>query len=113
MSLADVYWLILTERASEVRRALELCLAQLCVEDEHGRPSPILVHCLHGKDRTGVLVALLLFICGVDEEEIQHDYTHLHPHPHLTRTLTLTLTRRSYTTTRARTSSAARRAGSG
>jgi protein tyrosine/serine phosphatase len=78
VSLADVYCLILTERAYEVRTALELCSAQFASEDEHGRPSPILVHCLHGKDRTGVLVALLLFICGVPEEEILLDYARSH-----------------------------------
>ena len=29
---------------------------------------PILVHCIHGKDRTGIVIALLLLLCDVDPE---------------------------------------------
>lgn len=29
---------------------------------------PILVHCVIGKDRTGLVVMLLLLLCGVDEQ---------------------------------------------
>ncbi|CAG8688944.1 9289_t:CDS:2, partial [Racocetra fulgida] len=36
---------------------------------------PVLIHCKHGKDRTGVIVALVLSICGVDEEAIIQDYS--------------------------------------
>src|SRR4051794_11468276 len=36
--------------------------------------APALVHCAIGKDRTGVLVALLLDVCGVDRDEIVADY---------------------------------------
>ncbi|KAJ1992105.1 hypothetical protein H4R33_001122 [Dimargaris cristalligena] len=36
---------------------------------------PILVHCSHGKDRTGIIVALLLSLLGVDDELIIDDYT--------------------------------------
>ncbi|HEU4841377.1 MAG TPA: tyrosine-protein phosphatase [Ilumatobacteraceae bacterium] len=36
--------------------------------------APALVHCAIGKDRTGVLVALLLGAAGVDREEIVADY---------------------------------------
>jgi len=35
---------------------------------------PILVHCTHGKDRTGIIIALALAAVGVDEEEIFEDY---------------------------------------
>ncbi|CAG8545237.1 4877_t:CDS:2 [Scutellospora calospora] len=35
---------------------------------------PILIHCQHGKDRTGLIVALVLSICGVDVETIAQDY---------------------------------------
>ena len=35
---------------------------------------PALVHCAIGKDRTGVLVALLLDAAGVDHDEIVADY---------------------------------------
>ena len=36
--------------------------------------APALVHCAIGKDRTGVLVALLLDAAGVDHDEIVADY---------------------------------------
>ncbi|GAW26703.1 putative tyrosine phosphatase [Rosellinia necatrix] len=37
-------------------------------------PSPCLVHCTAGKDRTGVVVALALSLCGVPDEAVVHDY---------------------------------------
>jgi protein-tyrosine phosphatase len=37
-------------------------------------PGGVLVHCHAGKDRTGVVVALLLSIAGVDREAIAEDY---------------------------------------
>lgn len=35
---------------------------------------PILIHCTQGKDRTGIMVVLVLLICGVPVQAIQHDY---------------------------------------
>ncbi|KAK9841869.1 hypothetical protein WJX81_008362 [Elliptochloris bilobata] len=35
---------------------------------------PILIHCIHGKDRTGIVVMLLLLLCGVKREAIVEDY---------------------------------------
>jgi protein-tyrosine phosphatase len=35
---------------------------------------PVIVHCAAGKDRTGVLVAVLLALLGVDDETIAADY---------------------------------------
>lgn len=29
---------------------------------------PILVHCIHGKDRTGLIIMLLLMLCKVDPD---------------------------------------------
>jgi protein-tyrosine phosphatase len=40
-----------------------------------GRPGGVLVHCHAGKDRTGIVVALLLRIAGVAQEMIIADYT--------------------------------------
>lgn len=37
-------------------------------------PGGVVVHCHEGKDRTGVLVALLLLVAGVAEEQIADDY---------------------------------------
>ncbi|KAI3327157.1 Tyrosine/serine-protein phosphatase IphP-type [Xylariaceae sp. AK1471] len=37
-------------------------------------PSPCLVHCTAGKDRTGVVVALVLSLCGMPDEAVVHEY---------------------------------------
>ena len=89
--LADVYWLIMSERAEFLKEALELCAEQLGGCDGGGggdgdgggggggdAAAPILVHCTHGKDRTGVVVALLLSMCGVSEADILADYARSH-----------------------------------
>jgi len=70
VSLADLYRLIIDRRQAELREAAEMCAS--------GEALPLLVHCTHGKDRTGVLVALLLYCCGVPEETIIEDYTLSH-----------------------------------
>jgi protein tyrosine/serine phosphatase len=37
------------------------------------KPSkPLIVHCSAGKDRTGVICALILSLCGVDDETIAY-----------------------------------------
>ncbi|KAG0352926.1 protein-tyrosine phosphatase-like protein [Gamsiella multidivaricata] len=36
--------------------------------------TPFIVHCTAGKDRTGIVCALLQMICGVDEEQIAWEY---------------------------------------
>jgi protein-tyrosine phosphatase len=38
-------------------------------------PVPIAFHCLHGKDRTGIVAALLLALAGVSPDAILADYT--------------------------------------
>ena len=35
---------------------------------------PVLIHCLSGKDRTGIVVAALLLILGIDREVIIEEY---------------------------------------
>lgn len=67
LDLASMYFSILTDRQEELRAALLLAADPEAL--------PLLAHCTHGKDRTGVLIALLLHICGVDEETIKADYS--------------------------------------
>lgn len=35
---------------------------------------PIIIHCQHGKDRTGLMVMILYLLCGVDRTVIVNDY---------------------------------------
>ena len=65
-SLLEDYLLQLDVNASSITRALRLA------SDPANRPT--LVHCTAGKDRTGIVVALLLDILGVDHETIVADY---------------------------------------
>lgn len=37
-------------------------------------PDPCLIHCTVGKDRTGVICALILMLAGVKDEDIAADY---------------------------------------
>ncbi|KAI0487385.1 tyrosine phosphatase [Xylaria cf. heliscus] len=49
-------------------------LAAVPVESSPSVPSPCLVHCTAGKDRTGVVVALALSLCGVPDDTIVYEY---------------------------------------
>ncbi|EXJ81482.1 hypothetical protein A1O3_07775 [Capronia epimyces CBS 606.96] len=40
---------------------------------------PVLVHCTQGKDRTGLVVLLILLLCKVDLETISRDYVRSEP----------------------------------
>ena len=40
----------------------------------HADNLPVIIHCIHGKDRTGLIVALLLLLLGVDEPTVVLDY---------------------------------------
>jgi protein-tyrosine phosphatase len=35
---------------------------------------PIMVHCTQGKDRTGLIILLILLLCGVSQEAAEQDY---------------------------------------
>ncbi|KAF7558514.1 hypothetical protein G7046_g5628 [Stylonectria norvegica] len=37
--------------------------------------SPVLIHCTAGKDRTGVIIAIVLSLCGVDDQTIAQEYS--------------------------------------
>ncbi len=40
----------------------------------YAREGGVVVHCMGGKDRTGIVTALLLALAGVDDEQIASDY---------------------------------------
>ncbi|KUI59009.1 Tyrosine-protein phosphatase [Cytospora mali] len=40
-----------------------------------GPPTALLTHCTAGKDRTGVICALILSLCGVPDEAVAHEYS--------------------------------------
>ncbi|PZF99054.1 tyrosine-protein phosphatase [Micromonospora deserti] len=63
--LADRYAEVAQDGAAELRRALEVIAAA------HG---PLVFHCTSGKDRTGLLAALLLALLGVDDDQITEDF---------------------------------------
>ncbi|WP_329201963.1 tyrosine-protein phosphatase [Streptomyces sp. NBC_01435] len=64
--LADRYAEVAHDGAVELRRALEVIAA----EDS----GPVVFHCVSGKDRTGLLAALVLSLLGVAEDDIVADF---------------------------------------
>ncbi len=63
--LESIYRYILDERQAAVKAILELM-----ADDAF----PVLIHCTAGKDRTGLITALLLGLAGVDHATIAEDY---------------------------------------
>ncbi|MFG1673364.1 tyrosine-protein phosphatase [Micromonospora sp. NPDC049282] len=63
--LADRYAEVAEDGVVELRRALEVI-----AHDEH----PLVFHCASGKDRTGLLAALVLALLGVDDDQIAADF---------------------------------------
>lgn len=66
VDLRGVYRTILTQHGSELASAIRVIAAA---------DGPVLVHCTAGKDRTGLVVALVLTAIGVEEEIVVADYT--------------------------------------
>ena len=64
--LVDIYTMVLDERQPALRRVLGLLAGS--------GPSVAMYNCTAGKDRTGVVSALLLGIAGVPHETIAEDY---------------------------------------
>eukprot|EP01063_Lacrimia_lanifica_P004719 TRINITY_DN1268_c0_g1_i3.p1 TRINITY_DN1268_c0_g1~~TRINITY_DN1268_c0_g1_i3.p1 ORF type:complete len:310 (+),score=107.00 TRINITY_DN1268_c0_g1_i3:64-930(+) len=67
--LERLYGGIIDDGGPEVCRALEV-LAERIEKKEY----PVVVHCTAGKDRAGIICALLLLLVGVPEEDIVADY---------------------------------------
>lgn len=65
-TLKDAYVDILENRQDSLRQIFTLMA--------NAKEGAILYHCTLGKDRTGVLSALLLGLCGVDELDVIADY---------------------------------------
>lgn len=64
--LSDRYRDMLDEGPEAIATSLRL----MADEDQHG----VVFHCAAGKDRTGVLAAIVLALCGVDDDVIAADY---------------------------------------
>lgn len=64
--LADRYAELTLDGAAEIRQALDLLAAE--------GSAPVVIHCAAGKDRTGVLTALVLALLGVADDDIVADY---------------------------------------
>ncbi len=65
VDLESIYRYILDERQAAVKAVLELM-----ADDAF----PVLIHCTAGKDRTGMITALMLGLAGVDHATIAEDY---------------------------------------
>ncbi|MFI9719657.1 tyrosine-protein phosphatase [Streptomyces sp. NPDC052396] len=64
--LADRYAEVAMDGAKEIRTALEV------IADGDG--GPLVFHCASGKDRTGLIAALVLSLLGVSEDDIAADF---------------------------------------
>lgn len=63
--LADRYLEVVTDGAAELATALRVIAAS---------PGPTVIHCTSGKDRTGLLAALVLSLVGVAQSDIVADF---------------------------------------
>ncbi|TMR24198.1 tyrosine-protein phosphatase [Nonomuraea turkmeniaca] len=64
--LADRYLEVTEDGVENLRTALETIAS--------ADNAPVVIHCAAGKDRTGILAALVLSLAGVDEDDIVADY---------------------------------------
>ncbi|KAG9292735.1 hypothetical protein G9A89_008323 [Geosiphon pyriformis] len=67
MGLGEMYSSFLEGCHDEIREIFEIM-----IDCEN---FPMYVHCAYGKDRTGFIIALVLSLCGVDDEIIIQDYS--------------------------------------
>jgi protein-tyrosine phosphatase len=65
-NLPEMYKSLLPEAGPQIRRVFQI------LHDREGRG--VVFHCTAGKDRTGVIAALILNLCGVSDEDVITDY---------------------------------------
>jgi protein tyrosine/serine phosphatase len=70
--LEGIAWMRAYDAAVLDRRPTQIVEMMRAVA--HAAPGGVLIHCLAGKDRTGIAVALLLGLVGVPEADIAADY---------------------------------------
>jgi len=68
LELGGIYRFLIAERGSAIAEAIR----PLCEDGAF----PALVHCSAGKDRTGIVIALILAVAGVPDEVIAADYAY-------------------------------------
>jgi protein tyrosine/serine phosphatase len=66
-----IYQILVDTSQTDIARALQLITASL------ERQQPCMFFCKLGKDRTGLIAALVLSACGVSEDDIIADYVRL------------------------------------
>ena len=63
------------EKYDTAQKAVQIWLnAILQLFEEESLAYPVLIHCLSGKDRTGIVVAALLLVLGIDINAIKEEY---------------------------------------
>ncbi|WP_351236566.1 tyrosine-protein phosphatase [Streptomyces sp. NPDC002133] len=67
--LAERYMEVAEDGVKEIRQALDVIAA-----DGGGPGGPVVFHCASGKDRTGLIAALVLSLVGVCEDDIVADF---------------------------------------
>lgn len=65
-TLGDLYILLAKKSKNRFKEVFDIIYKTI--------PNPVLFHCTAGKDRTGIIAALLLSICGVKRDDIICDY---------------------------------------
>ena len=63
-----MYQIILESAQPEIRKTMEVILQALATR------GPVLIFCMAGKDRTGIISALVLAVAGCSDEQVIKDY---------------------------------------
>lgn len=66
-----ICWVFISHQVSVVVQGKKEIAKALRVFVDHDN-YPVLVHCIHGKDRTGLIVMLIMLLCSVEPEVTTH-----------------------------------------